>query len=140
LTRAILARERLATAADDTAWHIKRKADRWVAELMQQQGSELFILSAEIDWVLGANVLGSAEAAADWAVITRAIPDAEHVFRSPGGELVVVVLPGVVRVYAARDGSPTTSLAEYTNADVVMVQWADARTAARWDTLFAAVW
>lgn len=124
---------------DDTAWHITRKADRWVAELLQQQGNELCILTAEIDWDLDEQVLGSIEAPVDWAAITRTIPDAKQVFRSPGGELAVVVLPSAVRIYAARGGIPTESLVEYTNAHLIMVQWADSRTAAAWDTLLARV-
>jgi hypothetical protein len=124
---------------DDTAWHITRKADRWVAELLQQQGNELCVLKAEIDWELDAQVLGSTEATVDWAAITRTVPDAKQVFRSPGGELAIVVLPSVIRIYAARGGIPTESLVEYARADVVMVQWADTRTAAMWDTLLARV-
>jgi hypothetical protein len=133
-----------ADTTDDTTWQIVRERDRWIAQLNQQQGSELCSLQATIPWELPPNIVGYAEPRADWDVVKRALPDVESVFMAPGGARAVIVLPKAITVYSLVKGRPMRRLysvarADYPETDVVMVQWAIGSSVGHWSRVLNAI-
>ena len=70
-----------------------------------------------------------------WNAILDCVPDATDAIASPGGDVVVVVTPRRLWIYAVAAGRLTTRRGMVplpVTANVVMAQWATGRSVSRW--------
>lgn len=119
-----------------TGWGVVRERIRWVPRVFQQAGNALCQLEGPVTWQLPDSLIGYAEPALDWGLITGAVPGAEYAFGAPRSDYVVVAVPDAFRLYTLRDGKPGAMLLELPRRkdqdQIVLLQWAGGSRAGDW--------
>ena len=116
----------------DVGWGIHRAPTEWKASLFQQWGLAWCQLEGDIEWGLDKRLLGYREPQVEWASVVKRYPEAEQVFSSPRGELLLLVFPGLIQLVRQGHRPNERPLLVWPREQVIMVQWATGRFVRAW--------
>lgn len=121
------------------SWGIVRRRGSWVVRGLLGSSSELFHgchALYDVGVEPPARLVGPDSLPTGWSMVFRHVPRALDAFASPDGEVIGVMTPGSLVLYAGpaalQKRRPQTAIDLYADETVVSLQWASGPTAERW--------
>lgn len=132
-------RDRLERLPRRDSWGIVRRRGDWVVRGLLGSSSEVFrgchaVFDVGVD--PPARLVGPDSLPGGWSDVFRYVPRALDAFSSPDGQVIAVMTPGSLHLYAGvaglRQRKPMAMLDLHADETAVSLQWATGVTAERW--------